>query len=60
MAAWCEGCDRRVYGQTCEICGKAPTVPTKEPLGWKWKLFLAASVVYLVWRVYQLVHWLTH
>lgn len=60
MSAWCDACDRRVSGEICEVCGQDVAPATSEPLGWKWKLFLASSVVYLIWRVYQLVHWLTH
>ncbi len=67
---WCEGCSRflnpntlRADG-TCPTCDRqvvepaqveAATVPQKAP--WHFKLLVAATVVYLVWRVVQMIGW---
>ena len=60
MAKWCETCDRPVEGDVCQVCGNPVEEPQKEPVPWRWRFFIAATVVYLVWRIYQLVSWLTH
>ena len=60
MAAWCEACDRPVEGEVCEVCGAevTETAPEKVPL--RWKFFIVVTIIYLGWRVYQLVSWLSH
>ncbi len=60
MAQWCETCDRPVEGEVCDVCGQAVTPQGKEPIPWRWRFFIAATVIYLIWRIYQLVSWLTH
>ena len=60
MPGWCEQCDRSVEGESCEVCGTAIVETPREPLPGKWKFFIAASAIYLLYRVYQLISWLTH
>jgi hypothetical protein len=68
---WCEGCSRflnpntlRADG-TCPECDRqvaepakviAATVPQKAP--WHFKLLVAATVIYLGWRVVQMISWI--
>jgi hypothetical protein len=60
MVQWCETCDRPVEGDVCQVCGAAvgPPVPAKIP--WRWRFFIVATVIYLIWRLYQLISWLAH
>jgi predicted RNA-binding protein with PUA domain len=60
VAQWCEHCDRPVEGDVCEICGADVTPEAREPIPWRWRFFIVATVVYLIWRIYQLVSWLSH
>ncbi len=60
MAKWCENCDRPVDGDVCEICGESVEEPVREPVPLRWKFFVVATAIYLVWRLYQLVSWLAH
>lgn len=60
MAKWCETCDRPVEGDVCEVCGETVTEPEKEPMPWMWRFFLVSTAIYLVWRIYQLISWLSH
>ena len=67
---WCEGCSRflnpntlRADG-TCPTCGRlvaAPSTdaaapPAKAP--WHFKVLVLVTVVYLGWRLLQLISWL--
>jgi hypothetical protein len=27
---------------------------------WLWRFFIVSSVIYLGWRIYQLISWLSH
>ncbi|HQT99636.1 MAG TPA: hypothetical protein PLG60_03950 [Acidimicrobiales bacterium] len=58
--AWCENCDRPVDGEVCTICGEEVTVTEREPIPWTWRFFIVATIIYLIWRIYQLVSWLSH
>jgi hypothetical protein len=60
VARWCEACDRPVEGDVCEVCGASVAEAERGPIPWRWRLFIVASVVYLGWRIYQLVSWLSH
>jgi uncharacterized paraquat-inducible protein A len=60
VAKWCENCDRPVEGETCEVCGADVTEPEPEPMPWLWRFFIVSTVIYLGWRIYQLIHWLSH
>ena len=60
MTTWCEVCDRPVEGDVCEICGNVVSQETTEPMPWMWRFFIVSTVIYLIWRLYQLVSWLTH
>lgn len=60
MARWCTTCDRPVEGETCEVCGDAMHEPTTEPMELKWKFFIVVTIIYLIWRLYQLISWLLH
>lgn len=60
MAKWCETCDRPVEGDVCEVCGNSVEEPAPEPMPLRWKFFVVATAIYLVWRLYQLIMWLSH
>lgn len=60
MAKWCETCDRPVEGDVCQVCGNEVHEPLKEPMPWMWRFFIVSTVIYLIWRIYQLVSWLSH
>ena len=59
---WCENCSR-FYNPTsmgeggeCPTCGRVIGATPRAP--WHFKLLLAATAVYLGWRVIQGVGWL--
>lgn len=60
MAKWCINCDRPVEGETCEVCGESVLEAVREPVPLKWKFFIVVTIIYLIWRIYQLISWLTH
>lgn len=60
MAKWCTTCDRPVEGETCEVCGQSVQENTPEPVPLKWKFFIVVTIIYLIWRIYQLISWLMH
>ena len=60
MTQWCETCDRPVEGEVCDVCGAPVVQAAREPMPWRWRFFLVVTVIYLIWRIYQLVSWLTH
>jgi uncharacterized paraquat-inducible protein A len=60
VALWCESCDRRVEGDVCEVCGNEVREEEREPMPWMWRFFIFSSVIYLGWRLYQLISWLSH
>jgi predicted RNA-binding protein with PUA domain len=60
VTKWCEQCDRPVEGETCEICGQAVTEAVRQPIPWRWRFFIVATVIYVIWRIYQLISWLSH
>jgi hypothetical protein len=68
---WCESCSRFLNPNTldadgsCPECGRkvaepselaAAAVPQKAP--WHFKLLVAATVVYVGWRIVQMLGWL--
>ena len=64
--AWCEECDRLVEDDElteegeCPDCG-TPLVETERPkVPWYFKLMIVATVIYLGWRSYQGISWITH
>lgn len=66
---WCEGCSRFLNPNTLRADGTCPTcerlvadpsaatasTPTKAP--WHFKLLVLVTVVYLGWRLIQLIGW---
>jgi len=60
VATWCETCDRPVEGDVCDICGQTVPEATREPIPWRWRFFIVVTIIYLIWRIYQLVSWLSH
>lgn len=60
MTKWCETCDRPVEGDVCEVCGQTVETPAPEPIPLRWKFFVVATAIYLIWRLYQLIMWLSH
>jgi len=62
---WCDTCDRLVDDEalhegTCPTCGTSLVEPLRGPLPWRFRFLIAATVVYLIWRLYQLISWLSH
>ncbi len=60
MSDWCTHCERVVEGDICELCGESTALQERPPIPLRWKAFGVLSVIYLVWRGYQIVSWLTH
>ena len=60
MTKWCENCDRPVEADVCEVCGEAVADPVREPIPWRWRFFIVITIIYLIWRTYQLISWLSH
>jgi predicted RNA-binding protein with PUA domain len=60
VTKWCENCDRPVDGDICEVCGSEIAEPERQPVPWRWRFFIVATVIYVIWRIYQLVSWLSH
>jgi predicted RNA-binding protein with PUA domain len=60
VANWCENCDRPEEGDVCEVCGGEIVDAVHEPVPWRWRFFIVASIVYLGWRAYQLISWIVH
>ena len=63
--AWCDTCDRVVTDNEaevgeCERCHNPVTAQSRGPMPWKFRFMIAATVVYLVWRLYQGIQWLMH
>jgi uncharacterized paraquat-inducible protein A len=64
--AWCEECDTLVEDEDlgeegeCPACGTILADQERAPIPWYFKFMLLATVVYLGWRIYQLVHWAIH
>ena len=63
--AWCDACDRLVEDEkvvegACPTCGTVIVDAPSGPLPWRFRLMIAATVVYLVWRAWQLITWLSH
>ena len=57
---WCEQCDRPVEGETCEICGESVEELVRQPIPWRWRFFIVVTIIYVIWRIYQLISWLSH
>jgi hypothetical protein len=65
---WCEECSKfwtptsMARDGSCPSCGHvlaAPTTKAEPKAPWHFKLLVGAVVAYLVWRVVQLVGWVT-
>lgn len=62
---WCDTCDRLVADDqlvdgTCPTCATDLTEPEPRRVGWRFRLLVAASAIYLTWRCVQGVQWLSH
>jgi hypothetical protein len=66
---WCDDCDRfwnpntMGEGGTCPTCGRAiagsdDAVATDVKAPWHFKLLIVAVVLYLGWRLIQMLGWL--
>ena len=63
--AWCDHCDRLVDDEQlvdgrCPRCGEVLGPQERTPLPWRFRVLIAATVIYLIWRTYQLISWLSH
>ena len=66
---WCETCSRFLNPNTLEADGTCPTcgrqvaepaaghAATRQKAPWHFKLLLLATVIYLGWRLVQLIEW---
>ena len=62
---WCDTCDRLVEDDEvvdghCPRCQSDLMPQERGPLPWRFRLMIGATVIYLIWRTYQLISWLTH
>jgi uncharacterized paraquat-inducible protein A len=60
MSYWCDDCETVEEDPECSLCGADLSPAERAPIPWRWRLFLVASVIYLGWRLYQLISWLIH
>ena len=66
---WCETCSRFLNPNTlesdgtCPTCGRQVAEPatgkaaTRQKAPWHFKLLVLATVIYLGWRLVQLIEW---
>ena len=67
---WCDSCSRFLNPNSLHVDGSCPTcgrhvadpdelVPATEPerAPWHFKLLIAVVVIYLTWRVIQMITW---
>jgi len=59
VARWCETCDRPVEGDVCEVCGNEAEETSRQAIPWRWRFFIVVTIIYVIWRIYQLVSWLS-
>ncbi len=61
---WCDSCDRQVGEEELTEDGACPDCGAdllgRRPIPLSFKLMGIATVIYLIWRLYQLVEWLIH
>jgi hypothetical protein len=61
---WCDECDRLVEEDelteegACPDCGDVIT--GRRPIPWGFKFMAGATVIYLGYRLYQLINWIVH
>ena len=64
--AWCEECDTLVEDEDlgtqgeCPACGTVLADQERQPVPYYFKFMLLATIVYLGWRIFQLVSWASH
>jgi uncharacterized paraquat-inducible protein A len=64
--AWCEECDTLVEDEDlgeegeCPACGTILAEQERPPIPWYFKAMLVASVIYLGYRGYQGIMWISH
>jgi uncharacterized paraquat-inducible protein A len=62
---WCDTCDRLVededlVDEACPTCGTQLHEPERQPITWRLRLLIVATVIYLIWRLVQGIQWLSH
>jgi predicted RNA-binding protein with PUA domain len=60
VANWCEVCDRPEESDVCDVCGAKVVETKREPVPWRCRFFAVVSVIYVGWRIYQLISWIAH
>ncbi len=60
MEYWCDECELSSSEPVCAHCGASLTEEARGPLPWSWRFFIVATIIYVIWRIYQLVSWLAH
>ncbi len=58
MTQWCEHCERSEESDSCEVCGQTLAPNEQASLPWTWKFMIVTTIIYVIWRVYQLISWL--
>ena len=64
--AWCEECDTLVEDEDlgeegeCPACGTILAEQERQRIPWYFKFMVVATVIYLGYRIFQLVTWLVH
>ena len=41
------------------FCRESVVEPVREPIPWRWRFFIVVTIIYVIWRIYQLVSWLS-
>jgi len=61
---WCDVCnqlrDELTELGACPSCGQGLAEGEQQAIPWRFRLLIVASIVYLLWRAYQGIHWLIH
>lgn len=60
MAYWCDDCELAEETDHCSRCGADLRPPERQAVPWRWRFFFVAAAVYLGYRTYQIVSWLSH
>jgi uncharacterized paraquat-inducible protein A len=62
---WCDTCDRLVADDelvdgACPTCASNLVERARQPISWRFRLLILATVVYLIWRLVQGIQWVSH
>jgi uncharacterized paraquat-inducible protein A len=62
---WCDTCDRLVADDelvdgACPTCATDLAAHERQPISWRFRLLIVATVIYLIWRLVQGIQWVSH